>query len=397
MSKQKRKPDKEMRRFNRSLINMELYIHLPFCKSKCQYCDFNSRANQDEGTIFSYLTALNREIRYAAKAYEKAKIDTVYIGGGTPSLLDAGKIKSICNVLGESFDLSGVKEFSIECNPESITEEKLAAYRECGINRISIGVQSLNDFNLRTIGRLHDAYTAVEKIKLTARYFDNVSCDVIVGLPYDTNEVVEEELKTLAPLVQHMSVYALTLEEGTPLAKRVNDGKLLLPTEDEVADMLDITATTLERLGLQKYEISNFAREGRESRHNYGYWTDEEYIGLGAGAHSYIKTVDGEKPLANPIRFASPSDIHAYIAGINCVDSYASVPRVEMRVLSDKDVWNERIMLGLRTVRGVESDLLDGKIPAELSGFFKNRDGYTALTKAGMSVMNGILVRIMQL
>ncbi|MDE6060785.1 MAG: radical SAM family heme chaperone HemW [Clostridia bacterium] len=376
---------------------MQLYIHLPFCKSKCQYCDFNSRANQDEGTIFSYLTALNREIRYAAKSYGKAKISTIYIGGGTPSLLDEAKIKSLCRSLGESFDLSRVSEFSIECNPESITEEKLVAYRECGINRISIGVQSLNDLNLRTIGRLHNAETAIEKIKLASRYFDNVSCDIIVGLPYDTNEVVEDELKVLAPLVQHMSVYALTLEEGTPLAKRVNEGRLLLPTEDEVADMLDLTSATLEKLGLKKYEISNFARDGRESKHNYGYWTDDEYIGLGAGAHSYIKTSDGEKALAAPIRFASPSDIHAYIAGINCVDSYESVPRVEMRVLSEKDVWNERVMLGLRTVRGVESGLLDGKIPDELVGFFVKKDGYTALTPAGLAVMNSILVRIMQL
>ncbi|MDE5601814.1 MAG: radical SAM family heme chaperone HemW [Clostridia bacterium] len=376
---------------------MQLYIHLPFCKSKCQYCDFNSRAYQDEGTVFSYLNALNREIRYAAKAYEKAKISTVYIGGGTPSLLDESKIKSLCRSLSESFDLSEVSEFSIECNPESITEEKLIAYKECGINRISIGVQSLNDANLRTIGRLHNAETAIEKIKLASRYFDNVSCDVIVGLPYDTNEVVESDLKTLAPLVQHMSVYALTLEEGTPLAKRVNDGRLLLPTEDEVADFLDLTSVTLEKFGLKKYEISNFARAYRESKHNYGYWTDEEYIGLGAGAHSYIKTSDGEKPLAAPIRFASPSDIHAYIAGINCVDSYESVPRVEMRVLSEKDVWNERVMLGLRTVRGVESSLLKEKIPAELSGFFVEKDGYTALTPQGLSVMNSILVRIMQL
>ena len=158
-----------------------------------------------------------------------------------------------------------------------------------------------------------------------------------------------------------------------------------------------LTSSTLEKQGLQKYEISNFARVGKESKHNYGYWTDEEYLGLGAGAHSYIKTSDGEKLLAAPIRFASPKDIHAYIAGVNCVDSYESIPRVEMRVLSDKDVWNERVMLGLRTARGVESDLLDGKIPAELSSFFVKKDGFTSLTAKGLAVMNSILVRIMQL
>ncbi|MDE7373490.1 MAG: radical SAM family heme chaperone HemW, partial [Clostridia bacterium] len=251
---------------------MQIYIHVPFCKSKCQYCDFNSCAGADEGVVFSYLAALNREIRFAGETYNKAKIDTVYIGGGTPSMLDSNKITSMCRVLGESFDLSQVREFTIECNPESIDENKLLAYREAGINRISIGVQSLNDRNLKSVGRLHDSAHAIEKIKLASKYFDNVSCDIIVGLPYDTDETVREEIETLAPLVQHLSVYALTLEEGTPLAKRVEEGRVILPNDDEVADMLDIAESVLDKFGLKKYEVSNFARDGRESKHNMGYW-----------------------------------------------------------------------------------------------------------------------------
>lgn len=375
---------------------MQLYIHLPFCKSKCQYCDFNSCANQDESTVFSYLSALNREIRFAAQTYCKSKISTVYIGGGTPSLLEASKIRSVCRVLGEVFDLSDVAEFSIECNPESLTKDKLAAYRECGINRISIGVQSLNDPNLRSIGRLHDSKTAIEKIKLASKHFDNVSCDIIVGLPYDTPEIVKYEICTLAPLVGHMSVYALTVEEGTPLAGRVNEGRVLLPSDDEVADMLDTAFDALEQNGLSRYEISNYARVGRECRHNLGYWTDEEYIGLGAGAHSYIKTIDGGGRLAAPIRFASPSGIHAYIAGVNCAERFDGIPRAEMRVLNDKDVWNERVMLGLRTAKGVERGLLEKYVPSELRSFFAEKEGYMSLTRKGASVMNSILVRIMR-
>ncbi|MCM1305801.1 MAG: radical SAM family heme chaperone HemW [Bacteroides sp.] len=375
---------------------MQIYIHLPFCKSKCRYCDFNSLAGADEGTVFSYLAALNREIRFAGEAYSKAKIDTVYIGGGTPSMLDAKRIASIRRALDESFDLSTVREFTIECNPESIDADKLAAYREVGINRISIGVQSLNDRNLKSVGRLHDSAQAIEKIKLANEYFDNVSCDIIVGLPYDTEEIVKDEALTLAPLVRHMSVYALTLEKGTPLAERVDEGRVLLPSDDEVADMLEIVESALSSSGLDKYEVSNFAREGRESLHNFGYWSGEEYLGFGAGAHSYIKTSDGQKPLNAHIRFAHPKDINAYIAGINCAGAFMGIPRAEMNVLSEKDVFNERIMLGLRTVRGVESSYLDGRIPDELKGYFITRDGYTSLTRAGMAVMNSILVRIME-
>lgn len=376
---------------------MEIYIHLPFCKSKCQYCDFNSCANVDESVIFSYLTALNREIRFAGEAYKKAVIDTVYIGGGTPSLLDGARIASIARVLGESFDLSCAKEFTIECNPESIDEEKLRIYKDAGINRISIGVQSLDDANLRSVGRLHDSACAIDKIKLVKKYFDNVSCDVIVGLPYDTNAIVKDEISRLASLVGHISVYALTLEEGTPLAKRAEEGKVILPSDDEVADFLYFAEDTLKRNGFNRYEVSNFALEGRESRHNMGYWTDEEYIGMGAGAHSYIKTKDGTEPLNAYIRFAHPKDINAYIAGINCADGFTGIPRAEMTVLGEKDVWNERVMLGLRTSRGVESALLEGKIPNELKSFFKTENGYTSLTRGGMNVMNSILVRILRL
>lgn len=376
---------------------MQIYIHLPFCKSKCAYCDFNSSANVAESTVFGYLSALNREIRLAGATYPKAKIDTVYIGGGTPSLLSANNINSIARVIKENFDTSALEEFTIECNPESVDGEKLSAYKEAGINRISLGVQSLDDANLRTVGRLHDSATAIEKLKLAREYFDNVSCDVIVGLPYDTEDAVARELQTLAPLVDHASVYALTVEEGTPLDGRVKEGRVILPSDDEVADFLSVAEDVLESNGFNRYEVSNYAREGRESQHNMGYWTDAEYLGLGAGAHSYVKTKDGETPLPANIRFAHPKDINAYVAGINCAPDFEGIPRAEMTVLDGKDVWNERVMLGLRTSRGVKSELLDGAIPNELKCYFKTQGGYVSLTRAGMNVMNSILVRIMKI
>lgn len=374
---------------------MELYIHLPFCKAKCQYCDFNSYAACDAATTFSYLAALHREIRFAGEAYGWAKIDTAYIGGGTPSMLDAKQVSSLCRTLRESFDLSETKEFSIEANPESITEEKLAAYREAGIDRISVGVQSLSDRNLRSVGRLHDRATALEKLELVRKYFQNASADIIIGLPYDNAKLVKEEIEEIAPLVTHMSVYQLTLEEGTPLKKRADEGRVWLPSDDETAEFEDIAVATLAKLGFSRYEISNFAREGFYSRHNMGYWTREEYIGLGAGSHSMLKTDKNSRALKNEIRFANPKDINAYIGGVNCSDSFESIPRVEISVLNETDILNEQIMLGLRTSQGVDKRLLQNKIPPELSTFFVDKGDNIALNDRGMEVMNGILLRIL--
>ncbi len=374
---------------------MQIYIHLPFCKQKCQYCDFNSYACQSDATIFSYLTALNRELKYAGKKFCNSKITTVYIGGGTPSMLDYRQIASIAKTVRDNFDLSALEEFTIEANPESIDEEKLKAYRDFGIDRISIGVQSLDERNLRSMGRLHTVCEAVEKIKLANKYFNNVSCDLIIGLPYDTKDKIAEEIEILAPLVKHISMYELSVEDGTPLAKRVAEDKVILPDDDEVADMFDVAIDTAKECGLERYEVSNFARDGYLSKHNYGYWTREEYIGIGAGAHSFIKTADGKQLLTNPIRFASPKDINAYIAGINCVNSFDDVPRTEMNVLNPVDEERERIMLGLRTARGVERSLIEGRIPSELRSFFKFDGGFISLTREGIAVMNSILVRIL--
>ncbi len=374
---------------------MQIYIHLPFCKAKCQYCDFNSYAQTDDATKFSYLAALRSELKMAGKQFAHAQIKTIYIGGGTPSVLDAAAIAQICQTLRSAFDLTDLKEFTIEANPESLTEEKLAAYRQEGINRISIGAQSLDDRNLKSLGRLHSAIQAIEKLKLAGQYFDNVSCDLMIGLPYDSDGAVKEEILRLAPLVKHMSVYQLTLEKDTPLAKRAEDGRVLLPSDDEVADLQNTALDTLKSCGFYRYEVSNYARKSYESMHNMGYWTDEEYLGIGAGAHSYIKTLDGKKPLENAIRFASPKNINAYIAGINCVDAFDKVPRVEMTVLREEDVRFERIMLGLRTTKGVEKELLEGKIPPYMQKFFVLKDGRYSLTDEGFMVMNSLLVQIL--
>jgi len=373
---------------------MQLYLHIPFCKSKCAYCDFNSYACKDEALILRYLTSLNHEISLAGKRFAKAKTDTVYIGGGTPSALDENKISSVFNALENAFDLSFVKEFSIECNPESITAEKLALYKKHGVNRISIGVQSLSDENLKVIGRLHDADTAIEKIKLAKEFFDNVSCDLIIGLPFDTVDGVREEVRALCPLVEHISMYELSVEKGTRLERMIQNGKVTLPSDDDTQTLFDTAFDEAEKLGFKRYEVSNFAKNGKISLHNFGYWTREEYLGLGAGAHSLVKTIDGEKRLESETRYANFSKLDEYCAAVERKENYKDIVRESVETLTEKDVKNETIMLGLRTHTGINKDLL-GEIDDRLSVFFEEQDGKVRLTRDGVAVMNSILVEIL--
>lgn len=375
---------------------MQIYVHVPFCKSKCRYCDFNSYACHDKQAIFDYLTALNREIKLTAKTFAGAKIDTVYIGGGTPSLLDVSQIENLFENLAKNFDLSGVKEFCIECNPESLDEEKLKTYRKEGINRISIGVQSLFDDNLRAIGRLHDSKSAIEKIKLANRYFDNVSADLIVGLPFDTADRIKEEVETLAPLVRHLSMYELSVEEGTSLEKLIKQGKISLPSDDETQDLFDVAYDAAQKGGFDRYEVSNFAKDGKISYHNYGYWTREEYLGFGAGAHSFLKTSDGENPIENQVRFANFKNLDKYKNAVESAKSYAEICREYEEKLDEKSAFAEEIMLALRTKKGVKAERMP-TIPAELERFFERKDGFVALKREGMAVMNSILVEILDI
>lgn len=374
---------------------MQLYVHIPFCKSKCRYCDFNSFACYSETTILRYLNALNKEIRLAADKYKYAKIDTIYIGGGTPSTLSENAIKSIANTIKNSFDLSTLIEWTIECNPESITESKLKTYKEAGINRISIGVQSLNDDNLKAIGRIHTSAIALEKIRLANEFFDNVSCDLIIGLPFDDENNVREEVRTLAPLVKHISMYELIVEDGTPLKDMVQRGEITLPGDDDTQSLFEAAMDEAAKFGLERYEVSNFAKDGRISLHNFGYWTREEYIGVGAGAYSLTKTKNGCDLLENEARFADLKDINRYIENIENVAEFDDIPRVDVESLDEGAVRSETIMLGLRTKRGVKSDLL--QIPHNLKNFFEMTGEYTRLTDSGIAVMNSILTEILDI
>ena len=373
---------------------MEIYIHIPFCKRKCAYCDFASYAGVSPEGRSDYIAALKKEIRLAGEKFRDRRIDTVYIGGGTPSLLSGDETADITDSLAAAFPLFSPEEFTIEVNPESTDGDKLKSYRAAGINRVSMGVQSLDDRNLVAAGRLHNAEEALEKLRLAGEVFDNVSCDFIIGLPFDTPEAVVRELNAAA-LAKHISVYELTLEEGTPLALSAARGETVLPSDDGVAELLETAVDALAAKGLGRYEVSNFARTGYESRHNFGYWTREEYVGLGAAAHSFFgESADSAK--ARGIRVSNPRSLAEYVAGTAGAESFDSLPRASKERVEGREAEDEEIMLGLRTLRGVDGQILRGRITPAVARFFESAgEGRLRLTRDGLAVMNSVLAEIL--
>lgn len=373
---------------------MKLYVHIPFCKSKCLYCDFRSFPCSENKCISDYLNGLNREIALAGADYNDRKITSVYIGGGTPSLLSVEQFRSVFDTLKSSFNIPESAEFTVECNPESITREKLEFLRCAGANRISLGVQSLLDKNLKAIGRIHTSATALEKIKLVKEYFDNLSVDFIVGLPYDTFDVVKEEIESVSPMVDHVSVYMLQVEEGTPLKKMIDYGKMSVPDEDTQVDLFEHACRVLSEQGFERYEVSNFSKNGRQSNHNVGYWTREEYLGLGLNASGLIfDTKTGVQK-----RIKNTENLEKYLLDARNCATYLDFDREES-LLSNDEIFEEKIMLGLRLNTGVDKSLLgQNRLNILLSKFGKyvaSKGDKVALTGEGMDIMNRILVEIL--
>lgn len=297
------------------MANTSIYLHIPFCKHRCAYCDFNTYAGQ-ESLIPAYVEALIREIEFIGKHSNLPtfNIPTVFFGGGTPSLLSGLQFDSIMSALSSAFTLSADAEVTIEANPGTISPTKLDAIRKAGINRISFGVQSSNTEELRMLEREHDFFTVIEAVS-TARQagFDNLNLDLIYALPEQTLKSWQTTVKRVLELQpEHISAYALTLEHGTPFGKWADKGMLPLPDPDLAADMYEWTMEYLSQSGYAQYEISNWAKQGSEGRrqkaefmckHNLQYWRSLPYLGLGAGAHGY----------ANGYRYSNVLRIKTYI------------------------------------------------------------------------------------
>jgi oxygen-independent coproporphyrinogen-3 oxidase len=309
-----------------------LYIHLPFCRVHCTYCPF--AVSTDIRLQDQYTDALIAEIEARS---DRERVDSVFFGGGTPSRTSRENLIRVVRNLRERFDTDDASEFSIEANPEDVSEDAVAFWRGLGVNRISIGVQSFHDDELRPLGRVHGRAQALEAIRIAAASGIRTSLDLILGLPRQTAESFQETLETAIDSgAGHVSLYMLDLEEGTALARQVEDERVTLPDDDLIADLYTMAITRFAAAGFAQYEISNFARPGEECRHNLRYWRREQYLGFGIGAHSLI----GDR------RFANTRDIHHYIAGQR-EPEFAEV-------LGEGEVRRETIFLQLRQAEGID-------------------------------------------
>lgn len=321
-----------------------IYIHIPFCVSKCKYCSFNSYAGK-ENLHTDYLSMLKNEI--VLKSDKSISIDTIYIGGGTPSILKNGEISGILQVLKENFNIDKDAEISMEANPNTITKEKAEEWKRAGINRISIGLQSVNNKILKVIGRSHTLKDYLNAIKILKEVgFKNINTDLMIALPNQRIKDVKRAIKLVAKQgVTHISCYSLILEEGTPLYKMVEDGKLKVPKEDYAVKMYKIAVKQLQKYGFNRYEVSNFAKNGYECRHNVNCWLRHEYYGFGAGANGFI----------NGCRYGNVCDITKYIKSIK---NNATLEEFKEKI-DKNDALEETLMLGLRMERGVEIKVLN--------------------------------------
>ena len=313
-----------------------IYIHIPFCKRKCYYCDFISYENKKD-YIYKYIEALKKELNLELDKYEE--ISTVYIGGGTPSYIDYRYIIEVLDIIKNK--QKHLKEITIEVNPGTVTEESLNAYRKAGINRLSIGLQETNNNMLETIGRIHTYEQFLETYKLARKLgFTNINIDLIIGLPNQTLNNIKGSLEKIINLnPEHISVYSLILEEGTHLYNQYKNNKIFLPSEDKERKMYWYVKQFLEDNGYIHYEISNFAKNGYESKHNLDCWNQEEYIGFGVAAHSY----------KNRIRYSNTEDIQEYVLGVVAKKNYQTTHEVQ----NIQEQQKEYMLLGLRKIKGV--------------------------------------------
>lgn len=381
---------------------LEIYIHIPFCVRKCAYCDFLSRP-QDEGIRGRYVERLLDEICAYSNNMEVTKnyqVSTIFLGGGTPSVLSANQIARVFDVLNRIFDIVEGAEITIEANPGTVTREKLEAYKQCGINRISFGLQSTNNEELKLLGRIHTYEEFLESYQLARECgFDNINVDLISAIPKQTLASWEETLsKVIALNPEHISAYSLIVEEGTPFAMMYGEGcprEKDLPDEEEERAIYYRTEEVLSQAGYRRYEISNYAKEGKECKHNLGYWERVTYLGIGLGASSLLDNT----------RFKNTDDLLYYMEHADRLDKIQE----GVEKLSVKEQMEEFMFLGLRKMDGVsmtEFENVFGKTMEECYGnqlehlikkdLLERKDDRIMLTKQGIDVSNYVFAEFLQ-
>lgn len=366
-----------------------IYIHIPFCLKKCNYCDFCSFVGVNDTVKERYVDALCRHISNYAKKCADYTVDSIYFGGGTPTLLPIRLFEKIFEKLRESFNVSDKSEITVECNPKTADVTYFKALHRMGVNRLSLGVQSANDNELKALGRVHtwqDSVKAFSDARMSG--FENISVDIMFGIPEQSEKSFGntlDKIKELRPT--HVSAYGLIIEENTPFY--VNFENLVLPDEDTEYTMYTGACRCLEEIGLVRYEISNFSLPGKESFHNLKYWKREEYLGFGVSAHSFF----------DETRFSCPSSLDEYIGGNFILDSTG---------ISPNDRENEFVMLGMRLEKGISErefenrfgksfDSVYGKAleKFERSGFVVREDGRCRFTDNGFYVSNTVLSELL--
>lgn len=336
-----------------------LYIHVPFCAQKCYYCDFNSykiKSNEKE----AYLINIEKEMKFYKEEFKDKYFDTVFFGGGTPSILKIDELRKLVNYMFENFNIKKDAEITIECNPGTINKEKLKAIKEMGINRLSIGLQATQNYHLKSIGRIH-TYEEFEK-----NYYDaidvgltNINVDLMYALPNQKEEEWKETLDKIIKLnPSHISAYSLILEEGTKLYDMYENNEFNLLDEDTDIDMYEYTINTLKKYGYNQYEISNYAKKGKECKHNVIYWKCDNYLGLGPGASGYI----------NDVRYSNIEDLNEYNNKIN----QNIKPISEENKLSEKDKIEEFIFMGLRMNEGINLEVFKERFKIDFYELYKD-------------------------
>jgi oxygen-independent coproporphyrinogen-3 oxidase len=387
------------------MMRVGVYVQVPFCQTKCTYCNFHTGV-VSSSRFAPYVDAVCREVREHRQLLEAARVnwpsedsvvDTVYIGGGTPSLLEATDLQRLLDAIRESFTAE-LAEVTLEADPETIEAEKAAAWARAGINRVSFGVQSFSDKELAAAGRMHrraDIYRAVPILREAG--IGNIGFDLIAGLPNQTKKSWQQSLDELAALApEHVSVYLLEIDEGSRLGREVLQGGArysagALPSEDEMAEFYETAQEFLSRAGYRHYEISNWAKPGYESRHNLKYWRREPYLGFGAGAHSFSGTE----------RWANAHDAAAYVSALQS----GRLPVEQLEKVTVEQALEEELFLGLRQLDGIDISRIEREYdvklaerfePLALAGLVERNGDVVRLAPARLSISNEVFVELMR-
>lgn len=362
-----------------------IYIHIPFCAKKCYYCDFVSYPNMKEKQK-EYVEALKKEIKsYDLQNYN---ITTIYIGGGTPSYIESKYIVEVLEYIKSKLNANETKfenmEITIEVNPGTVTKEKLLDYKKVGINRLSIGLQSTNDRLLKQIGRIHKYQDFLQTYNLARNVgFTNINIDLMLGLPNQSIKDLKESIEKVISLQpEHVSIYSLIVEEGTKLHKQIETGELQLPEEELERKMYWYTKSKLELAGYKHYEISNYAKPKRESKHNSNCWEQKQYVGIGASAHSYLDNV----------RYCNVSNLKEYISNMENVEADFEEKYIVNERQNLEDRKNEFMLLGLRKIDGVSITMFKEKYVE--NPIFRYRDSLEKLVNEGLVLIDGDMIKL---